>query len=410
MIDVADRFGPPISSWSLKRRLIVAGVAFLVLMAGITPVTVAGVFRFRAPELVTRIAPYDADARATAAQNLLARTHNPAAASAARIAALAAYRRDPTSVRALSVIGLADALAPRTQPAASRIFHYVEALSRRDRVAQLWLIEEAVAANDIAGALRHYDTAMRTSEDMWARLFPILTAASADPAIALPLNHLLANKPIWGRYFLAYAVGASTNSRSLVLLFHGLLDPRQEEDRLLARRLANQLITSEQFDLAWRFHDGLFGNRGRVHINDLDFRDHGDLPPFDWELADASGELPDIRRRGGGSYAMYLPAAPQGDGLAARRLLRLAPGAYRFRALTGSVPADADRRPGIRIFCTAGGNLAQMQFPEGGGRLDEHFVVAPNCPYQWIGVSVRASFGEAGGDSPWISSISADPA
>ncbi|MFV3464693.1 hypothetical protein ACNJFH_21305, partial [Mycobacterium tuberculosis] len=86
--------------------------------------------------------------------------------------AQAALQRDPMSVRAVSTLAFLAAEKGNAVQAA-RLLAYSERLSRRDLPTQLALIETKVQANDVVGALVHYDRALRTSKTSEAILVPV---------------------------------------------------------------------------------------------------------------------------------------------------------------------------------------------------------------------------------------------
>ena len=72
--------------------------------------------------------------------------------------------------------------------------------------------------NDVAEALRHYDTAMRISESVRPSLYPVLTEAMREPAIrARFLPYMNASTP-WLEPFLRHAIGNSSDPASIVAL------------------------------------------------------------------------------------------------------------------------------------------------------------------------------------------------
>ena len=62
-----------------------------------------------------------------------------------------------------------------------RLVHLSDAASRRDFGTQVLLIQEAAEKQDVAGVLRAYDTALRTSQSSQQILFPQLVKAMELP-------------------------------------------------------------------------------------------------------------------------------------------------------------------------------------------------------------------------------------
>ena len=127
------------------------------------------------------------DGRVTARLSQAVLTAKPAAPERDRATRLAwlALRQDPTAVRAAITLGLSAQLGGEIN-GARRLFAYAQALSRRELQTQLWAIEDAVSRDDITGALRQYDIALRTSRKAPDLLFPVL--ASANPRKPVPIG------------------------------------------------------------------------------------------------------------------------------------------------------------------------------------------------------------------------------
>lgn len=80
------------------------------------------------------------------------------------------------------------------------------AISRRDAVTQLWLIERSVQNQDMAGALRHYHAALAVHPELGPVLFPILTKALSFPEVRKALAPYIARQTRWSAGFLNFAV------------------------------------------------------------------------------------------------------------------------------------------------------------------------------------------------------------
>ncbi|MBX3560578.1 MAG: hypothetical protein KF780_02090 [Sphingomonas sp.] len=393
-----------------------AGIAGLVLSALLVSVTAAGVFRYARPQIALAVAPYDARARAGLAQQLLSSSQAPSAETIRLASEYArdAYRSDPTAVAALRVMGfVADLQGRRLE--ARRLLAYAETITKRDMLTELWLIEDRVAADDIAGALRHYDTIMRTSEEVKPVLYPILTNATQTPEIARQVNRILLARPNWWRNFLTYYLGAGNDAAAFATVFQGMLDWSDEQDRELATILLGRLSGAGRHDLAWAAYVDVRGLPARQPglLRDGNFRVERRLPPFDWSFAEDGELIPDRRLRDGSDqdFVLYVPAGSSVAGDVARQLLRLPPGRYRAEALVGSVAEDALRRPLVRIECAGqpARRLAETDFPPADAearRLGMEFSVPSGCANQWFAIRVKGSLDRGVPEWPWIGSIS----
>lgn len=90
-----------------------------------------------------------------------------------------------------------------------RLVHLSDAASRRDFGTQVLLIQEAAEKQDVAGVLRAYDTALRTSQSSQQILFPQLVKAMELPGMAPLFAPFVRNRPDWLSPFLVYAVVSS---------------------------------------------------------------------------------------------------------------------------------------------------------------------------------------------------------
>lgn len=94
--------------------------------------------------------------------------------------------------------------------------------SRRNLQTQLWAIEDAVGREDIAGALRHYDVALRTKAQSRAILYPVLASAIRDAQVRAELVRTLVSRPLWADDFLGYAAKNGENAQATAALLTAL--------------------------------------------------------------------------------------------------------------------------------------------------------------------------------------------
>ncbi|MDQ8757234.1 hypothetical protein RCO27_13460 [Sphingosinicella sp. LHD-64] len=363
--------------------------------------------------MVLKVVPFDAGATAAQATQSMVADRNPATVRRALDDARSAFARGPTVVSAVTASAIALGLQGR-QDASLRAFRYSQELSRRDVQTQLALIEHQVAGGNIVGALEHYDTILRSSDRIKSILFPILTNASADPAIARQLNLVLRRKPNWWREYLTWFLGASSNPMAIALLPRAVLDPDVDEDRTLILRQLQLLAQAERYDLLWSTYQrlGVADAAPMALLRDGNFEGNRGFPPVDWHYAE-TGELSPERRQldAGPGSALYLPMEASSHGKVAEQLLRLSSGTYEFRAETGDVPSDPARRPFVRVSCAGAGQRVIMRhdFPRGdgeGGIIVARFDVPRSCPYQWLSIFVRGGLDEALAEPPWIAALS----
>jgi len=377
----------------------------------VTSFTIAMVFADNAPAVSLRVWPHHAGAKAQMAVNLvgdgrdLQRRAGDIASWARR-----AIEREPSNVKAIRAFGLASAAQLR-QSQASAIFRYSESLSRRDVPTQLWLIEEAVAANDIRRALQHYNRAMLTSLPARTQLNPILAQAAADPAILTPLVRMLEGRPLYWQDT-AYAIVASCPATRLCVpaIFSRMqLNHRSGTERNIMLVGLSRLVGEGAYQQAWSLYERLPGAQTDGYLRGGGFDRAGGYPPFDWVLSedpDLIAHMQDGSSDGASGQALFVAANGGKSGEVARQLLLLPPGAYTLAARVGLVPQDEADRPLIEVVCAGAerSSIVRRIFPsasEQPASLVLNFQVPSGCAAQWLVVSVRGSLSGQSSES-WI--------
>lgn len=381
-------------------------------------VSVASLMRNARPDIALGLQPWDARARARAAENILIGTRGRITAGMARqVTELAreALERDPTVVPAWRMLAL---LSPRPDQAAA-LFHFAGSLSRRDLPTQLWLIEERVRRNDIPGALSHYDAALRSSTVSHEVLLPILVSATSERSILPHLAALLRTQPPWRKAFLDALTSGAANPDNMVQLLMMIGRPshplaHSEEVQVMIRSI-NRLVEQRNFGQAARLYQVLSGSSvaGQLLRNGR-FDRPNVYPPLDWQLAESADLSADQRsaQRPGERQGLYVHASTDSRGLVARQLLFLGPGTYVLTALSGRTEAAAPERLAWQIVCAdpPGSSLLDQQTGSAARTIEGAFQVPSNgCPVQWLGLHIVAG-NEPEGSEAWITSVQIEPA
>ncbi len=361
-----------------------------------------------APSRALTVWPWNEDARAAQASALLQGDPAPATVAQAESLAKASLLALPLNVVASRAIGLAAALSGNMARAGAAMT-YAESLSRRDLPTQLWFIEQRVAANDVPGALVHYDRALRTKTDAQDLLFPILLSASADPAVARPLARILAARPEWWRTFAEQLIGHNPSPSAIFLVMQGLrLNPSDSDERSLLSRAMDRLVDAKRVDLASGLLPAPFRD-ARAMPRNGGFETDADFKPFDWVLADEADLNAAMQSRDGGmGRALFVTARNGQSGDVARQVLSLAPGTYRLRATMGGT-AIAAEAPTLAVQCVGGGAvLTKMEAAAtavAGTVVSTQFTVPAGCRGQWISVAGVATNDDVADMLPWIDDI-----
>ena len=307
--------------------VIVATVVALIMTARHV---VIACFASRSPDLVARIAPGNAVAlRASYRTALAAGAIAPADQDTFAKAARRTLRSEPLSVAALTIVGLA-ADAQFGDVARTRaLIEAAQSVSRRDLLMQLWLVEDRVAQEDIAGALRHYDRALSVYPKAEQLLFPTLASAiDAAPVRNALVGYVRAPRP-WMRSFLDYATGKAKPA-SLIPLLVAADGPagvsaftRPFESGLLRNVVAQQDFARARL-LAQRLSRG--GVRGWNALVPSRASSDATLRPLTWMVGDDQAYQLGFDSNGAG----VLDIEPEGQGIAMYRVIFPSPGTYRL--------------------------------------------------------------------------------
>lgn len=402
---------PRRSSKEWAARLWLA-LAATMLGYGAVAHSLAMVLRTDAPEWAYVLAPWDG--RITA--SLSAKLSGPEAgaaqrAKADRLARLA-LRQDPTAVAAAATLGL-NALVRGEAETARRILVYSDRLSRRDLRTRLWALEDAVARDDISGALHHYDIALRTSRSAPALLYPVLVSAITDAEISDALINTLSAQPVWTQSFIEFAVGNGTDSRAIVRFFRGLHDAAIPVSDSARAAVINRLIAEKLFDEAWSYYSHIYRGTDRRHGRDPQFT--ADLAPpsvFDWvSMGGSSGVSTSIQRNArGGVFDFAAPASVGGPLL--QQMQMLPPGDYQIEGRSVDIEQPESSRPYWTLVCLEGPEVGRVAVPnsvQDNGTFRGRFAVPSSCAVQYLRLVARPS-NLVGGLAGQIENVTLRPA
>lgn len=310
-----------------------------------------------------------------------------------------ALAAEPLAVKALTALAIDTQIAGNT-PAARRLFVHSEALSRRELGTRLWLIEDAVARGDVPGALRHYDIALRTERSAPELLFPVLSSAISDPAIAAALLDTLKRKPNWADAFVFQLGFTDTDPRVRAAFMESLARSGLKVPPAAQVSVVNALIAAGRIDEAWRLHVGTRRDVARDRSRDPRFSAAIDTPsPFDWNpVTDDSGISASIQSApGGGVFDFSVPVTV--GGVMLQQAQALPAGRYRLSGRSAEIAQDASAAPYWTLVCGDGRELGRVTVPnsaQDAGRFAGEFTVSGNCPVQFLRLVARPSSATGG--------------
>lgn len=346
------------------------------------------------PAFAHRLAPWDGRITAALAASLAKLDATPADRARAEELAILALRQDPTAVAAASTLGI-NAQLRGDQQRARHFFTYAQKLSRRELPAQLWAIEDAVARGDIPGALKHYDIALRTRRESWDLLFPVLTAASADPQVRRELVRTLAAKPLWSDAFVHHAVANGADAKATAQLLISLKQAGVDIPPHAHAKLIAALADGGSAEDAWRYYATMSAAPDRRKSRDPRFTAEHEAPTlFDWATIDNVGLVTTIHSESnGGLFDFSAPSSLGGPML--QQMQMLLPGTYRLAGHSIGIDQAPGALPYWSLTCRTGGReLGRVIVPNSSrddGNFSGNMTVPANCPVQILTLVARAS-------------------
>ncbi len=372
--------------------------------------TAAYQLRSSSSDVAHQLAPYDG--RITAIAAAYHSTPEATAQDRRKGDALAslALRQDATAVIAASTLGLNAQVADQT-PRARRLFAYAESLSRSDIQTQLWAIEDAVSRNNVTEALKHYDIVLRTKPSLGQMLFPVLTTASTDPQIRLPLIRTLAGKPSWGESFVSHVAANSADPRSTARLLADLPRAGVSVPDGAKASVIKALIDNGYFDEAWNYYASVRPQADRRRSRDPRFVQSTNTPTaLDWTASEGEAVSASIQR-GGPAGVLEFSAPAMVGGVVLRQAQLLPAGEYKL--VGHSVGVEPASGPGAywTIACQNHSEIGRVSLgnlAKSNGNFSGTFVVPKGCPLQILSLMVEPSE-EISGQSGRIDYVQLSP-
>lgn len=308
-------------------------------------------------------------------------------ASLARRAVIA----DPTAAEAFAVLGF-QAQLRGDKARADRLFSYSTALSRRELRPRLWAIEEAVERGDIAGALRNYDIALRTSKDAPDLLFPTLVSALTEPQIRSELLRILATRPVWEQAFFTYASTSKIEPEGVLALFSESSDKNLRLSGDQSANLVNALLARGKSDAAWAYYRSFRPGVRRDRSRDPTFALQVDTRAmFDWRT-DGDRALGVAIVPEGTSGLLDFAVPPSTGGALVSQRQALPAGLYQLEGRSRGIDQPDTSKLYWGLTCLDGRELGRVVVPnsnENGGKFSGRFSVPKDCALQTLSLFAR---------------------
>jgi hypothetical protein len=379
------------AEWGI--RIALALTAALLGSVALTH-ALAQVLRTKAPDRAHALAPYDGRITASLAAKISGPYVDPTQRARAERLARQALDQDPTAVAAAATLGLNAQLRGDVEMA-RRQFSYSNRLSRRDLMTRLWMIEDAVTREDIAGAVRNYDIALRTSRSAPAVLHPVLASAISDAAIRAEVVKTVAGKAPWGRWFIDYAGSDGADPIASARLFQDLGRLKVPVPDSAQASLIRSLVKNKNYDVAWQYYASVRPQADRRMSRDPQFVAKLEKASLlDWvPLGNDSGLTTTIQatRKDG---AFYFSAPASVGGALLEQLQLLPAGRYLLQGRSTDIDQVDAERPYWTLTCDDGRELGRVVVPssvQNKGLFRGYYLVPSNCPAQYLRLIARPS-------------------
>lgn len=225
---------------------------------------------------------------------------------------------------------------------AAELMRLSDRVSRRDVLAQLWLIENAVRLDNVSGAIEHYHNALSLRAELGPVLFPILSAALPHEEVRRALQPYIRNGVAWVPAFLTItAANSPTQAISSVLGTNAAYLSDASFDRAKATMIHRLLLegSSSATTLASAFWPGLGASAYKSFGMSAASRD-GRTGRLAWDLPQTEGVTSSIESDG----MVTASIAPLARGVLVERDFPVTPGqsyhlSNSFRQTERSAPA-----------------------------------------------------------------------
>ncbi len=295
-------------------KLVGVSTLALVLAFALALQAVSGVLSKPSPELATKLF----SANGQAAERLAFQTfkngitdpaETQAAATAAAPQALAAYRADVLTPRALAILIMAET----DDQARSEMLRVAAQMNRREASLQAQVIQDALANNNYDRSINALDQLLRVHPELREGFFPILGDALAQGETIPLFAEMLDGSSDWHERFLSYAITQPTLLPNVAVLRPQITVENENLDRRLIFGLAGlgDLTAAQEVLKAATGRNSTLASLGT-----LDWR--ADFAPFDWSFTDKTGLRAQLSRN---KAELELFARPGRGGPLATRLL-----------------------------------------------------------------------------------------
>ncbi len=357
------------------------------------------------PDIALRFNPNEPVALATKADLLFLKSQDPKTLT--RVEALAkqslrAQALNPTAVRILGYV--ADARGQKDK--ARELILLSEKMSRREFGAQLWLIEDAAARNDVKTALKHYDIALRATSESPVILFPTLNDAMALSDVRDGFVPYVRQWPAWMTSYIGQAIEGVANPADVAdVLIRGGKMPVDASTRFIPPALLAKLASKGQYRTFRQYYATLPGAKAAALTTVSMNADSVNLryPVAGWQLTEVPAMGGAFSKAGSGAYTLQAFAGSGERGEIMRKLLILPPGRYAFSAGYAAEVAVPDAEIRWELFCLSGTGQRSVwtkmdRVVAGNSKSGGELLIDGQCPFQALSLQAAGGAGQSGVD------------
>lgn len=276
------------------------------------------------------------------------------------------------------------------------------ALSRRNIMTELYLLEWAVARDAVPEVLEQYDIVLRQELEFRGVAFPILDAALSDPTIAEAFRPYLAKNTPWMRDFLGITAATSPSPQVIAgVLLRTNTVQRAMDLGLELPTLFRRLTETGHVDMVRAIY--LASRKGPASLlASVQLDDAGVDPaiaPVAWRLADTADLVALTSLDEKGAPVLNIEASNENAQISADKLLFLRPGAYRFAFVAKRAGGSRGVGRWLALCLSSGaprilGATANVLGNPGSSTLN--FAVTPDCRAVQLAFEAHDDSGEDG--------------
>lgn len=228
----------------------------------------------------------------------------------------------PSALRALGQLSVADGNRFR----ARQLILAGDALSHRDRQANLWLIDDSVQRGNLEQGLYYFDQLLRTLGDDRGSMIALFTQLLADERAVEPMEKILKRQPNWSEQFWLFIPGNTAVLENAAKLRVRLDDSMSAEDRKSDSILIAALADAGHYSAGFAVAKTVFPSLSPSGVNNANFSSSADVAPYNWQATGTNAFAVNVSER---TNTLEISSSPGSSGDIIRQLVRLDPGGYR---------------------------------------------------------------------------------